>query len=243
MVEITRLCANPGCENPGKHLCSGCGEEIYCSKECQKSHWSIHKNACKSAIKPEAAMFIKSFDQLSIKQLKNIMIAKASTFDTNRKNKILKRVDEIIEKPALVKLVKDHVQPEEIEALLTTPASAKAEAASSSGNNSNSATGARNAKNKNAQTRQTFEGMATPTPDQLRQQAALMRKNPGLVRKAQPAFANLTDEQIKAYADQLEMVSHTSLTLCRYNKSDDCFSLPRLQQIQTSSRRLRRCLS
>eukprot|EP01040_Poterioochromonas_malhamensis_P000878 gene878-931_t len=152
MVEITRVCANTGCENPGKHLCSGCGEEIYCSKECQKAHWAKHKLACKSAVKPEAAMFIKSFDQLSVKQLKNIIIAKATTFEASKKNKILKRVEQTVEKPALVKLVKDHVQPEEIEALLTTPASAKVEAASSSGTAS-----ARSAKNKNVQQRATFE--------------------------------------------------------------------------------------
>lgn len=207
MVEITRLCANPGCENPGKHLCSGCGGEIYCSRECQKAHWAVHKQTCKSSIKPEAAMFIKSFDELSVKQLKNIMIAKASTFDDAKKTKILKKVDSIVEKPALVRLVKEHVQPEEIEALLKTPASAKLEAkeaASSSGNSSSSG----NMKNKKV--KQTFEGLPTPTPEQLRQQASMMRKNPGLVRKSQPAFAHLTDEQIRQYADQLELVSFCS---------------------------------
>jgi hypothetical protein len=219
MVEITRVCANPGCDNPGKHLCSGCGEEIYCSKECQKSHWTTHKKACKSAVKPEAAMFIKSFDQLSVKQLKNIMIAKATTFEASKKSKILAKVEQIVEKPALVRLVKEHVQPEEVEALLTTPASAKIEAtSSSSGSNSSSMKGQGN---KNQKVKQIFQTQqqtpnftgdgslnVTPTPEQLRQQAAMMRKNPGLVRKAQPAFANLTDEQIREYANQLEIVSY-----------------------------------
>lgn len=229
MVEITRVCANTGCENPGKHLCSGCGEEIYCSKECQKAHWAKHKLACKSAVKPEAAMFIKSFDQLSVKQLKNIIIAKATTFEASKKNKILKRVEQTVEKPALVKLVKDHVQPEEIEALLTTPASAKVEAASSSGTAS-----ARSAKNKNVQQRATFEGLPSPTPEQLRQQAALMRKNPGMVRKAQPAFAHLTDEQIKAYADQLEMAAADPNILKEVEKMSKLSADDRglLQQIQ-----------
>jgi hypothetical protein len=48
--------------------------------------------------------------------------------------------------------------------------------------------------------------MPTPTPDQLRQQAAMIRKNPAMVRRANDMFKNFTDEQIKAYADQLEQV-------------------------------------
>jgi hypothetical protein len=225
MVEITRLCANTGCDNPGKHLCSGCGEEIYCSKECQKAHWTTHKVACKSAVKPEAAMFIKSFDQLSVKQLKNIMIAKATTFEASKKSKILSKIEQIVEKPALVRLVKEHVQPEEIEALLTTPASAKIEATSSSSGGSNSSS-MKGPANKNQKVKQIFQTQqqtpnfagdgslnVTPTPEQLRQQAAMMRKNPSLVRKAQPAFANLTDEQIKEYANQLEIVSYPICSL------------------------------
>lgn len=40
-----------------------------------------------------------------------------------------------------------------------------------------------------------------------RQQATMMRKNPQMVRDSQPAFNNMTNEQIMAYADQLEQVS------------------------------------
>jgi hypothetical protein len=205
MVEITRVCANPGCNNTGKHLCSGCGGEIYCSKECQKAHWTVHKQTCKSSVKPEAAMFIKSFDELTAKQLKNIMIAKATTFETSKKDKILKKIDSIVEKPALVRLVKEHVSPEEIEPLLTTPASVKAEAAANATTSSSGNAGGAGGKKKLVQKTQ-FDANQTPSPDQLRQQAAFMRKNPGMVRKSQAALAHLTDEQIRQYADQLEMV-------------------------------------
>jgi len=48
------------------------------------------------------------------------------------------------------------------------------------------------------------ESSTSPTPEQLRSQAAMIRKNPDLVRKSQPMFANMSDEQIRAYADHIE---------------------------------------
>jgi len=34
----------------------------------------------------------------------------------------------------------------------------------------------------------------------------MMRNNPSLVRQSNPAFKNMTDEQIRQYADQMEQV-------------------------------------
>lgn len=197
MVEIDRVCGSPNCSKTGKHLCSGCGEEIYCSKECQKAHWPVHKTACKSAVKPEAAAFLKSFDDLSVKQLKNILMAKAASFEKKRKERVLASLESVHEKKDLVKLVSDNVKISEIESLLSsTPTSASPSTSSSSSVKPN----------KSAAKAQSG-GMPTPTPAQLKQQAKLMRENPGMVRRAQPAFANMTDAQIREYADQLEIVS------------------------------------
>jgi hypothetical protein len=41
-------CARPGCINEGINKCSLCLREHYCSGECQKGDWKIHKNICKS---------------------------------------------------------------------------------------------------------------------------------------------------------------------------------------------------
>eukprot|EP01032_Pedospumella_encystans_P033902 gene33902-38315_t len=112
---VDRLCAKKGCDNVGKHLCSGCGEEIYCSKECQKAHWAEHKPSCKSAVKPESAALLKSLDSLSIKQLKNVMKAKAATFDNKKKTIVLTKLESIVEKPNLVKFVQEHVNISEVE--------------------------------------------------------------------------------------------------------------------------------
>ncbi|CAG8802443.1 32719_t:CDS:1, partial [Racocetra persica] len=38
------------CRNIGNKLCSNCRVIFYCSKECQKMHWKVHKNICKADI-------------------------------------------------------------------------------------------------------------------------------------------------------------------------------------------------
>ena len=53
-MEACRL-AKPYCENCGKtdvplFACSGCKQVKYCSKECQKEHWRIHKPDCKPSV-------------------------------------------------------------------------------------------------------------------------------------------------------------------------------------------------
>ncbi|EEA24163.1 hypothetical protein TMatcc_007239 [Talaromyces marneffei ATCC 18224] len=52
------LCANQGqgdaqtaCSEKGTKFCSGCNLIVYCSKECQISHWTIHKLGCKSPLR------------------------------------------------------------------------------------------------------------------------------------------------------------------------------------------------
>ncbi|KIK98607.1 hypothetical protein PAXRUDRAFT_133868 [Paxillus rubicundulus Ve08.2h10] len=39
------------CEKPGRLACSLCKLVSYCTKECQKTHWGIHKRDCKDAIR------------------------------------------------------------------------------------------------------------------------------------------------------------------------------------------------
>ncbi|KAJ2915828.1 hypothetical protein MD484_g4584, partial [Candolleomyces efflorescens] len=41
------------CDKPGKLSCSGCKLVSYCSKECQKGHWKLHKQDCKDPLKNE----------------------------------------------------------------------------------------------------------------------------------------------------------------------------------------------
>ena len=50
IVNLTCICCG-SFESIGgrdKHnLCGGCGNALYCSKECQNEHWGEHKNRCK----------------------------------------------------------------------------------------------------------------------------------------------------------------------------------------------------
>ena len=42
---FTKICSH--CGQPGFLRCSRCNIERYCSKECQKLRWKIHKLYCK----------------------------------------------------------------------------------------------------------------------------------------------------------------------------------------------------
>jgi len=201
--KIDRLCANKDCVNIGKHLCSGCGEESYCSKECQKAHWAAHKSSCHSAVKPEAAIFLKSFDELSIKQLKNIMKAKAATFEGKKKSIVLTKLENMVEKPALVKLVQEHVETHEVEGLLSASTNTTTSSSSSASDSSSSSKRKSSSSSSNTNS---AAGQQMPTPQQLKQQAKMMKEQPDMVRRANPMFAKMTNAQIIQYAEQMETV-------------------------------------
>jgi hypothetical protein len=42
------VCARPGCFQIGINRCSTCRREPYCSGDCQKKDWKVHKSACQT---------------------------------------------------------------------------------------------------------------------------------------------------------------------------------------------------
>ncbi|CAK9101017.1 Putative ATP-dependent RNA helicase ddx17 [Durusdinium trenchii] len=52
-MEDSFPCAAPGCESTGSKLCSRCGKAAYCSAECQRKDWKVHKLQCQKAETPE----------------------------------------------------------------------------------------------------------------------------------------------------------------------------------------------
>lgn len=47
-MNLTRVrrCSRPGCAEHGRNSCSSCNNEDYCSTDCQKQDWKIHKIMC-----------------------------------------------------------------------------------------------------------------------------------------------------------------------------------------------------
>ena len=107
-------------------------------------------------------------------------------------------MENIVEKPSLVKFVSQHVKISEVETLLAVPES-------SSKSSSPKPKVAKPAAPKPT-VPQIPPNTPMPSPEQLRQQAEMMRRNPDAVRRSTPAFAKLTDAQIREYADQMELV-------------------------------------
>lgn len=56
------LCARPGCFNAGTKSCSICLREYYCSSDCQKGDWRVHKLICKTIKK--LSLQIQSNDEV-----------------------------------------------------------------------------------------------------------------------------------------------------------------------------------
>ena len=45
-------CGNPACAKEGTSRCTGCGVVAYCGRDCQKTHWKVHKPQCRAAGSP-----------------------------------------------------------------------------------------------------------------------------------------------------------------------------------------------
>lgn len=184
----SKTCSRPGCDQPGKSQCSACGEVTYCSKECQKQHWPTHKLTCQK-VQLES---LKSFEDLSIKQLKTIFTNKVHKAHKKKEDKLLRKMDKMVEKPELIKFISEFVELSEVPALLVTPKPEEKYA---------------HLANKYKSKSIKFDGQqAKPSASQMKEQANMMRSNPDLVRKANPAFANYSDQQIRQLADELDQV-------------------------------------
>jgi len=196
-------CGNPTCTNEGKHLCANCAETSYCGKECQVAAWPSHKGDCKRAHKPEAASLQQSFKDLSVAQLQNILKLRMASPDVSEKKRkdVLAQMETALEKPTLLKLVQDHVDPVEIDDLLSKPT--KGSSSSGSGTKGSSSSSNRG----NRQREQVkVDNTKMPTRDQLLDQARRFRQDPDLARRHIPEMKNMTDAQILEQAAIMEQV-------------------------------------
>ena len=209
---MANKCGHDGCEQKGKNLCSACAEVTYCSKDCQKAAWPTHKLVCKKAALVQAnASLQQSFKDMSVTQLQNLLKTKMSKMpgiSENKRKLVLSQMETAIEKPALLRLVQDHVDPSEIETLLSN--SGPAPVASSSGSSSSSGRRVGNGHQRTAGmggTGMSATNPKMPSPDQIRENIKHIRKNPDALRRAQPAqFGHMTDAEILKQVDMMEEV-------------------------------------
>ena len=205
------VCACTGCSKDGTKLCSQCGEEAYCSGECQKKAWTTgHKEQCRLATKPEVVTVTQRMEDLSLKQLRNVVIAKAAQYNSNKRAIILSILEhKDKDKAALLKLVTEHVQVSEIEPLLTGRGGENASSSSGGDGGASSARagGKKVLVSRKDKVKAALEEHKMPSAEQLRRQAREMSRNPELVRRANPEMRKFTDAQIREHAKEMEKMA------------------------------------
>lgn len=149
----------------------------------------MHKAACQKSMTEG----FKSFEDLTIKQLKTVFSNKVHKSYKKKEDKLMRKMEKIVEKAELIKFISEYVEFSEVSSLLITPKT-----------DDKYAHVANKYKSKSIK----FDGsQAKPSAGQMKEQANMMRSNPDLVRKANPAFANYTDQQIRQLADELDQMA------------------------------------
>eukprot|EP00899_Mesostigma_viride_P019610 jgi/Mesvir1/27650/Mv07378-RA.1 len=70
MPQTTVQCANGGCGKPGTQACSRCHAVYYCSRECQRASYGMHKRLCHSFSRHnESAGLWATLDEASAREL------------------------------------------------------------------------------------------------------------------------------------------------------------------------------
>jgi hypothetical protein len=187
-------CSNAGCSKSGGLLCGKCGEAKYCSRECQVGHWAVHSTLCYQKTADDKIQT----DSLSIKQLKYIIMAKINSLPSSSREALREKEGGIVEKAPLISLVEASMTQAEMKEFLTAYAQEKAAPAQSSS--------AKKKQKSNTDTQ--LEQLKQATPEQLRQQAKMFRSDPERVRRGNPQLANMSEADLLASADQMEMMAN-----------------------------------
>lgn len=145
-------------------------------------------------------------DSLSIKQLKYLLKMKASSL-SEKEGKILREKEaELIEKPPLAALVESSMTHGEMKRFLAAYAQEKAAPAQSSSMRRSSSSSSSSSR-RNSQDKQ-LEDLKRATPDQLRAQARMFRGNPDAIRRSNPQLAHMSNAELIASAEQMEMMAN-----------------------------------
>ena len=151
-----------------------------------------------------------TFDSLSVVKLKHVLNVKLETFDKEKKAYIRKKEEECAEKNDLIALIKDHVQEDELGKLLAKPdplsnKSKKKEANAMKDAEKMDKLNRLKAKQRGGGSHGNMPPM--PSQDQMRQNAAMIRKNPAMAKKGNPQLAKMSNEELMQLADQMEKMA------------------------------------
>ena len=154
---------------------------------------------------------MSSFESLSIVKLKHVLNVKLDTFDKEKKAYLNKKQSECTEKNELIALLKEHVEEGEIEKLLAKPDPLSNKSKKKEANAQKDAE--KQDKLNRLRAKQRSGGGShgnfppVPSPDQMRQNAAMIRKNPSLAKKGNPQLAKMSNEELMQLADQMEKMA------------------------------------
>ena len=123
---------------------------------------------------------------MSVKQIKQILRSKNVDYSN------------VVEKRDLILLVEENVPTlKEAKEIMNKTTSTSSKPKPKNTNSTSS----------NVNTKKAYEQMSRMTPAQMKQQATMMRRNPGLVRRSNPQLATKSDAEIRQMADQLDMMA------------------------------------
>jgi hypothetical protein len=140
------------------------------------------------------------FEELSIKDLKDLLQKKSSESSSEISTSIRISSQKIIDKSELVELCKCYIGDDEIERLLQ---SAQGSSSQLKKNHSSPEQPQFPSSSLNLE----MDQLSKMSPEQLKYQAACIRKNPSAFRASQPALFHMTDTQILQAATQMEMMA------------------------------------
>lgn len=188
---MVRKCSNAGCGKNGDLKCSKCGAAQYCSKECQVGHWSVHSATCYQKTSDNKILL----ESLSVKQLKYMLKMKAASMSEGEREALKEGEARVVEKAPLISLVESSMSQSEMKQFLASYAQEK--------NAPPQTSSARKPRKPDSQ----LEDLKRATPEQLRQQARVFRRDPDLVRRSNPQLAHLSNAELLASAEQMEAMA------------------------------------
>lgn len=147
---------------------------------------------------------IKHVSGLNPKQLKTIIRQYASASLPKGKAKMLMVSAENADKPALISIIEREIPSDEVATLIE-----KVQIQEEEARKTNNAAGVASSRvgnlNRGARTNKVQQGNASPA--QMKQQAAMMKKDPAMFRRMVPEMKNFTDAEIREYAEQMEKMA------------------------------------